>query len=138
MSLIDDRIAQFRAEVGDRELTEEQRKIFNAFTKKNGSLVRIHIVDVEGVSLRVSMDSSAEVKKVLTKHYCTPDGTVTAVQILDMFDTVRTGRKYMSMGNIIYEKAWTCDGALYFTVLKVFSNGKDAVFKSFYSTIGYK
>ena len=34
MALIDDRIAQFKAEVGNRELTEEQMKIFNAFTKK--------------------------------------------------------------------------------------------------------
>ena len=138
MALIDEKIALFKAEVGDRELNEEQSKVFNAFSKKNGSVVKVHVVDCEGICLKVSLDSSAEIRKVLSKHYRTTDGTVTALQILNMFDTVRTGYKYFSNGNVVYEKSWMDNGVKYFTVLKIYPNGKDAVFKSFYSTIGYK
>ncbi len=53
MALIDDRIAQFRAEVGDRELTEEQRKIFNAFTKKNGAATFLNVTDKDGRNVRI-------------------------------------------------------------------------------------
>lgn len=135
---IEDKIKQFKAEVGSRALTPEQGKLYYAFTKKNGKDVKINVVDSYGVALRVTVESSKEVRKILTKHYRTGNGTVTAMQILNMFDTVRSGEKYSSQGNTVYRKTRSKDGVTYHTVVKIFSNGHDAVLKSFYSTIGYK
>ena len=58
MALIDDRIAQFRAEVGDMELTEEQKKIFNAFTKKNGAATFLNVTDKDGRNVRIKIYSN--------------------------------------------------------------------------------
>ncbi len=77
-------------------------------------------------------------KIILLKHYRTSDGTVTANQILRMFDVVRTGSKRKSQGNVVYSKVFRKNGVEYRTVVKIFPNGKDAVLKSFHSTIGYK
>lgn len=132
------KIEQFRKEIGNRPLNEEQQKIYSAFTKENGSRIYCSVTDGYGCSYKVFLESSKEIKKILIKHYRTNDGTVTALQILNMFDTVRTGTKYTSQGNVVYKKTRTKDGVEYHTVIKIFKNGTDAVLKSFHSTIGYK
>ena len=138
MATIEDKIKQFKSEVGNKTLSKEQAKIYNAFTKVNGKKVAISVVDCEGVVLKVTLIPSKEVKKILLKHYRTSDGTVTANQILRMFDVVRTGSKRKSQGNVVYSKVFRKNGVEYRTVVKIFPNGKDAVLKSFHSTIGYK
>ena len=135
---IEKKIRQFKAEVCDRELTTEQAKIYAAFTKTNGKTINVHVTDCEGVNLKIALDSSTEVKKILLKHYKTSDGTVTALQILNMFDLVRKGKKYFSQGNYVYSVKKVKNSVTYKTVIKIYSNGKDAVLKSFHSTIGYK
>ena len=57
MALIDDRIAQFKAEVGNRELTEEQMKIFNAFCKKGGASTFVNVTDSLGIKVRLKIVS---------------------------------------------------------------------------------
>lgn len=138
MATIEDKIKQFKSEVGNKPLSTEQAKIYNAFTKVNGKKVAVSVIDCEGVVLKVTLIPSKEVKKILLKHYRTSDGTVTANQILRMFDVVRTGSKRKSQGNVVYSKVFRKNGVEYRTVVKIFPNGKDAVLKSFHSTIGYK
>jgi len=136
---IDKKIAQFKQEAGNKEqYNTEQQKIYSAFTKKNGSKITINVVDCEGVRIRVILNSSDEVRKILLKHYKGTKGTVTAKEILNMFDIVRSGSKNFNDGNYVYIKRYRRRGTVYFTVLKLFSDGGTAVLKSFYSNVGYK
>lgn len=131
------KIAAFKKEVGDRALSVEQRKIFAAFTKEKGSKIYFQVKDCEGVALRIQLVSSAT-NKIMQKHYKTTNGTVTANDILNMFDVVRSGDKYFSNENYVYAKTRRKNGVTYKTVIKIFSNGKDASMLSFHSTIGYE
>ena len=96
------------------------------------------VVDCEGVRIRVILNSSDEVRKILLKHYKETKGTVTAKDILNMFDVVRSGSKNFNEGNYVYVKRYRRRGTVYFTVIKLFSDGETAVLKSFYSNVGYK
>lgn len=136
-SLLSTKIAQFIAEVGDRELTQEQGRILYAFTEAKKD-VKFNITDCEGIDLKISIDPGHEVRKILIKHYNTKDGTVTAKDILKMFDIVRKGEKKFSNGNYVYSVIRKRNGVTYKTVIKIFSNGKDSVLKSFHSDIGYE
>lgn len=129
--ILEQRIAQFKEEIGSRPLNEEQKKIFAAFTKVNGSKIYVHAVDCEGVVLKVLLESSGEVKKILLKHYKGTEGTVSANDILNMFHVVRTGDKQFSSGNYVYTKFIYRKGKRYRVVLKIHDNGTDAVLKSF-------
>ena len=83
-------------------------------------------------------DPTEEVKKILLKHYQGKKGNVTAKEILNMFDVMRTGNKNFNQGNYVYTKKYTRKGNVYFIVIKLFANKKEAILKSFYSNDGYK
>ena len=135
--LLSKRIEQFIEEVGVMELTPEQGKIFYAFTKSKKD-VNFDVTDCEGVNLKITLDPRQEVRKILLKHYNTNNGTVTAKDILKMFDIVRKGEKKFNNGNYVYSQMRRKNGVTYKTVIKIFSNGKEAMLKSFHSTIGYE
>lgn len=134
MALIDDRIAQFRAEVGDRELTEEQNRVFETFCRTKGKLKRICTTDGNGDSVTIMFPSDDEnegTQHVLLKHYKTNRGSVTAMEILNLMDVVRCGNRVEDGNHIIYcvEKY---QGRIKFTfAVKVAKRGN--IFKSFYS-----
>ena len=130
--LLSKRIEEFIEEVGVMELTPEQGKIFYAFTRSKKD------VNCEGVNLKITLDPQQEVRKILLKHYNTNNGTVTAKDILKMFDIVRKGEKKFNNGNYVYSQIRRKNGVTYKTVIKIFSNGKEAMLKSFHSTIGYE
>lgn len=139
MTLIQQKIEQFKAEAGDKnQYTPEQQKIYTAFTKEGGSLTNFIITDCEGKTLKISVDSATEVRKILLKHYKTNVGTVTAKEILHMFDVIRFGSKHFNHGNYVYIHRFVKKGIVFYTVIKLFSNGKDAYLKSFHSNRGYK
>ena len=139
MSNIQKKIELFKCEAGEKkQYNIEQQKIYSAFTKENGKSIRCAITDCEGKNLKVTLDPATEVRKILLKHYQEPNGLVTAKDILNMFDVVRTGTKRYEKGNYVYTKRFVRKGDVYFTVLKLFPNGKDAVLKSFYSNRGYE
>ena len=135
--LLSKRIEQFIEEVGVMELTPEQGKIFYAFTRSKKD-VNFDVTDCEGVNLKITLDPRQEVRKILLKHYNTNNGTVTAKDILKMFDIVRKGEKKFNNGNYVYSQMRRKNGVTYKTVIKIFSNGKEAMLKSFHSTIGYE
>ena len=116
-------------------LPNEQSKIFHAFTTAKKD-IKIAVTDCKGVNLLITLDQQ-EIGKILIKHYKASDGTVTANEILQMFDIVRNGKKSFSYGNYVYSITKRKNGETYKTVVKIFPNGKDAVLKSFHSTIGH-
>lgn len=139
MTNVQRKIEAFKREAGAKDkYNTEQQKIYTAFTKENGKDITITLTDCEGVKLKVLLKSADEVQKILLKHYKGKKGTVTAKEILNMFDVVRTGKKQFNIGNYVYRKRYVRNGSVYFTVIKLFANGKDAVLKSFHSNIGYK
>ena len=139
MALIDDRITQFRAEIGDRELTEEQRKIFNAFCKKGGASTFVNVTDYLGNKVRlkiVSYDPSIGSQHILLSHYKTEVGNVTATEILNLCDIVKYGESYISGIYTVYRKQYENNGVLYRTVVKVSKEKGTSLLKSFYSDRG--
>lgn len=125
------KIEDFKNEIGEMVLNEEQKKIYDAFTKVQGRKIYVTVCDSENTILKILLESQTEVKKILLKHYKGSKGIVTASEILNMFDVVRTGDKYFNLGNYVYTKVYTKGGKRYRTVLKIFNNGSDAVLKSF-------
>ncbi len=139
MANIDDKIALFIKEAGDKsKYNVEQQKIYTAFTKTNGKPIRVQVVDCEGVKLNVSIDPKTEVSKILKKHFYEANGTIKTQHILKMFDVMRSGKKAFNNGNYVYRKKYVKNGEVYFLVIKLFQNGKDAILKSFHSNLGYK
>lgn len=139
MTNLEKKIAAFKREAGDKsQYTPEQQRLYYIFTKAKGKEIRFAVIDCEGIKLSVSVDPTDEVKKILLKHYRTDDGTVTAKEILNMFDVVRTGSKRFDKGKYIYQKRYVKRGTVYFTVIEFVKEGTKAVLKSFHSNIGYK
>ena len=136
MALIDDRIAQFRTEVGDRELTEEQRKIFNAFTKKNGAATYLNVTDMDGKNVRIKIYSNkikTGSQHILVNHFGTMIHWVTAWEILNLYEVVERGAHYISNGYVVYRMDTDYNGVKISTVLKFVEDKGIAVLKSFYS-----
>lgn len=136
---IEKKIEQFKKEAGPKEqYNTEQQKIYTAFTATKKKLICFNIIDCEGTTINVTLDSSVEVRKILLKHYQEKKGNVTAKEILKMFDVMRTGNKNFNQGNYVYTKKYTRKGNVYFIVIKLFANKKETILKSFYSNEGYK
>lgn len=119
-----------------KSLPEEQRNIFIAFVTASKKK-KIAVTDCKGKDLIISIAPKNEAGKILIKHYNSQNGTVKASEILRMFDIVRTGNKSYSQGNTVYSIIKKKNNETYKTVVKIYSNGTDAVLKSFHSTIGY-
>ncbi|MBO7481200.1 MAG: hypothetical protein J6T63_03720 [Bacteroidales bacterium] len=134
MALIDEKIALFKTDVGNRELNEEQKRVFDTFCRTKGKLKSISTTDNTGTSLVVKFPSDDEnegTQHVLLKHYKTNRGSVTAMEILNLMDVVRCGNRVEDGNHIIYcvEKY---QGRIKFTfAVKVAKRGN--IFKSFYS-----
>lgn len=134
--LLSKKIAQFIAEVGDRELTQEQSKIFHAFTKTKGSVTYLNVTDCKGKSLRIKIYSdkfSNGTQHILLGHYKTRREYVTAMEILNLCDVIRNGELYKSRGYTVYRLLRHYGKVTIRTVLKINVNGNEAVLKSFYS-----
>lgn len=95
------------------------------------------MTDCKGKELIISIAPKNEAKKILIKHYNSKDGTVKASEILRKFNVVRNGNKSYSQGNTVYSMIKKKNNETYKTIVKIYSNGTDAVLKSFYSTIGH-
>ena len=134
--LLSQKIKQFIAEVGDKELTEEQKRIYKAFTKTKGAATNIYVTDSQGRMLNVKIYSnkfSNGVQYILMGHYKTTREYVTANEILNLCDVIRKGRMYPSKGYTVYQLLHKYNNVTIRTVLKIDMNEKEAVLKSFYS-----
>ena len=131
VDILQDKIELFKNEIGTRKLNIEQQKIYSAFTKKSGSKIYVSVTDCEGIRLKITLESQAEVKKILLKHYNGTTGTVTAWEILNMFNVVRYGSKNYSDGKYVYSRIFIKGGKRYRAIVKIFRDGSNAVLKSF-------
>lgn len=130
------KIAQFKAEVGNRKLTPEQKKIYAAFTKTKGSSTFINVVDIYDDSIRlkiVSNSTDAGSQHILLKHYKTSIGRVTANEILNLTEIISKGRREKNRSYMVYSKIINNRGNIIKEVVRISKDGKTAMLKSFYS-----
>lgn len=134
--LLSQKIKQFIAEVGEKELTPEQSCIYKAFTKTKGSATYIDVTTRKGKSFKVKIYSnkfSNGVQYILMGHYKTTREYVTANEILNLCDVIRKGEEYFSRGYTVYKLSHKYNNVTIRTVLKIDIKGKEAVLKSFHS-----
>ncbi len=134
MALIDEKIALFKAEVGDRDLTDEQKRVFETFCRTKGKLKSISTTDNSGTLITMKFPSDDEnegTQHVLLKHYKTNRGTVTAMEILNMMEVVRCGNREDDGNHIVYWEEKYNGRIKYTFAVKVAKSGN--IFKSFYS-----
>lgn len=130
---IEKKIRQFKAEVGDRELTTEQAKIYAAFTKTKGKAIKFTVTDKSGESFHFMIDPTKRgegSQHVLMKHY-KGIGRVTAFEILNLCDVIRKGEKSYRDQCVNYKWKHSVNGVTFTTSVKI--SKSDHFFKSFYS-----
>lgn len=130
------KIAQFKAEVGNRKLTPEQKKIYAAFTKTKGRPTFIDVVDIydESIKLKIISNSiDAGVQHILLRHYKTNIGRVTANEILNLTEIISKGRREKKRSYMVYSKIINDRGNIVKEVVRISKDGKTATLKSFYS-----
>ena len=133
MTAVEQKIAMFRSEVGSRELTEEQQRIYNVFTRTKG-VSRFTITDGYGDSVRFKVDPSKfsdGPQHILVKHYRGIEGRVTATEIINLCEVIRKGTRRKTSTHITYQLTKNVGGNRLILALKITRN--DLVLKSFYS-----
>lgn len=139
MATIEDKIKQFRAEVGNRTLTPEQQELFRVFCRTGGKPHRFVVTDTEGrsINLYVSSDKTSDgTQHILLRHFGTKRGRVTAGEILNMLDVVRKGDRVAGDAtHYAYKLTRKSNGVLYTVGVKI--NKNTHRIKSFYSNRGY-
>ena len=134
MALIDEKIAQFKSEIGDMKMSEEQQIVFDLFCRTKGKPKRINTSDKDGakVSFLVHSDKYSEGSQhVMLKHYRGKVGHVTAFEIIDMLDVVKKSKCVVRNFVTSYRLVRELGGVKYSLVLKMTTHVH--VFKSFYS-----
>lgn len=136
MATIDDKIKQFKKEIGNRVLNEKQGKIYHAFTKTNGSATYLNVIDKDSRAIRIKIYSNKVdngSQHILVNHYKEPVYWVTANEILNLYRIVEVGEHYRSRGYTVYHRTYSNGNANISTVLKFKEEDNEAVLKSFYS-----
>lgn len=136
MATIDDKIKQFKEEVGGRVLNEKQGKIYHAFTKTNGSATYLNVTDKDNRDIRIKIYSNKVdngSQHILVNHYKEPVYWVTANEILNLYRIVELGERYRSGIYTVYHRTYSNGNAKISTVLKLKEEDREAVLKSFYS-----
>ena len=140
MTLIEQKIQQFIAEAGDKsKYTPEQQKIYAAFTKTSGSKIYFRVTDKFGYTYKLYMPTGAYLNKIMTKHYQSHIGTITAFEILNLLDIIRTGDKYKDYdtGHWVYHKKYHLKGLTYYAILKISKDGINSHLLSLFTNKGY-
>lgn len=133
---IEEKIEAFKKEVGDRQLTAEQQRIYKAFTRLKGKPITILVTDRTGkeVSFKIYSDKrDCGTRHILTKHYNTAEGRVTAMEILNLCDIVRKGESYKSRAYTVYKYYYKYGNVTLRATLRLSGDG---LLKSFYSDRG--
>ena len=140
MTNLEKKIVAFIREAGDKsKYTPEQQKIYTAFTKTSGSKIYLRVTDKFNVSYKLYMPTGYYLEKIMTKHYQGAKGMVTAFEILNLLDVIRTGDKYRDIdtGHWVYYKRYRRKGATYTAIVKIAKDGINSHLLSFYTNIGY-
>lgn len=131
-----EKIEAFKKEVGDRVLTEEQQRVYRVFTRLKGKPIDFAITDKNGARARFNIycdKADCGTQHILTRHYKTDIGRVTAMEILNLCDVIRKGDPYKSKAYTVYKYTRTAGDVTYRIILRLSGNG---LLKSFYSDRG--
>lgn len=135
MALIDDKIKQFKLEVGDAVLSDIQKKIFDIFVRKSGNAVPFTVIDKLGNKVRFFVYTnriSEGTQHILLKHFHGKEGSVSAFDILSICDTIKFGDMVVNDNkHICYTWERESGGKKIVTSLKIIKAGY--ILKSFYS-----
>lgn len=130
---IEDKIETFVKEVGCRALNDEQKRVYKIFTKTKGRPMRFSIIDQAGntVSFNIYCDKKdCGTQHILMKHYKSAMGRVTAMEILNLCDIIRNGKRYKSNAYTVYKYKYIKRKVTYKVALRLTAKG---LLKSFYS-----
>ena len=137
---IEEKIEAFKKEVGKRTLTDEQQRIYKAFSANVSHNVKFAILDKYGNTIRFIMacNKTREGKlHILEKHYKGKIGNVTAMEILNFCDIIRYGEPIIINGNLKYTLHRRNKTYTLIVYLKKTNSGKN-ILKSFYSDLNTK
>lgn len=135
---IEEKIEAFKKEVGKRTLTDEQQRIYKAFTRLKGKAVAISVIDKTGkrISFKIYSDKrDCGTRHILERHYKTPTQDLTALEILNLCDIIRRGEPYKSKAYTVYKYVFNYGKVTLRATLRLSGNG---LLKSFYSNRGMK
>ena len=131
-----DKITQnFINEIGDIQLNEEQKRIYNAFVYRKRGMYNFCINDKYGNTIRFSMYTNKTddgVIHILKRHYNNTLGHVTAMEILCFPEVVRMGNITADKNTITYTMKKS--GRDYSLIIGLKTTGTEKnILKSFYS-----
>ncbi len=140
MATIDDKIKQFKKEIGEAVLTGQQQRVYDTFVRTSGKPVLFTVTDKNGntVKFQIFPDRPQEGSQhILLKHFHGRTGNVSAFDILSICDTVQFGDIVINDKNhICYKWKRTSGGKTVITSLKIIKSGY--ILKSFYSEVEKK
>ena len=135
MPTLQQKIEQFKAEIGTRQLNVEQQRVYNAFVYRRVKPYKFVVNDRYGNTIRFTLYTNKNddgVVHILSRHYKSRVGEVTALEILNFCDIIRNGELKTSNSGLTY--CWI-KGANVYTLkvgLKVTKTAEN-ILKSIYS-----
>lgn len=125
----------FVLEIGNRRLSEEQFRIYNAFVFRKRGVYKFCVDDKYGNTIRFLMHTNKRddgVVHILKKHYDGKTGHVSAIEILKFLDVIRKGDLYANQNAITY--TMLKEGKNYSLIIGLKKTGTEKnILKSFYS-----
>lgn len=134
MSLIQEKIKQFKKDLKGYPMDERQKRLYKSFIRTNGHPTLFSTIDKYGdvVKFKLQSDSTTEgTQHILLKHYNGIVGRVTAIEIISLFNVIEKGEKHNGIKHTTYtlERKYKRNSLI--VCIKITSGS--AVLKSFYS-----
>ena len=130
-----DKITQnFINEIGDIQLNEEQRRIYNAFVYRRRKPYKFSVTDKYDNTIRFILPTNNTregVVHILIKHYNGMLGKVSANEILNFVDIIRNGN--LTVGNNTMTYIHKSNGVNYSLIVGIKETPASNILKSFYS-----
>ena len=134
MSLIQEKIKQFKKDLKGYPMDERQKRLYKSFIRTSGNPSSFSAIDKEGkiVKFKLRSDSTTEgTQHILLKHYRGFIGKVTAIEIISMFEVIEKGNKAKDSKSITYTMKKNYPKGSLIVGIKITAG--QAVLKSFYS-----
>ena len=130
-----DKITQnFINEIGDIQLNEEQRRIYNAFVYRRRKPYKFSVTDKYENTVRFILPTNNTREgfvHILTKHYNGIIGKVSANEILNFVDVIRNGDLTVENNTMTY--IHKSNGINYSLIVGIKETPASNILKSFYS-----
>ena len=130
-----ERITQnFITEVEDIQLSDEQKRIYNAFVYRRRKPYKFSVVDKYGNTIRFILPTNNKregVVHILLKHYNGNVGHVTASEILNFLEIIRKGNLTAENNTMTYK--YNLNNVCYSLIVGIKETPSNNILKSFYS-----